>query len=175
MSVWAFGACVCGHPVLADDGYFECVSMADRAGEQWSTAGLQYDCHRSAPESSRRRWGNIISDGYILINVFVLSTLVISTKVDQYKELLFAVSTVNILTDAIHFCGVQSLCRPVSVPVSVSCSNVLLFRTAPALSPLDTTSSPGRGDATLVFSHLPRMFLYILLKVMIFLFFMPCK
>ncbi len=43
---------------------------------------------------------------------------------------------------------VQSRFRPVNVPVSVSCSNVLLFRTAPVLWHLDTTSSPGRGDGT---------------------------
>lgn len=44
---------------------------------------------------------------------------------------------------------VQSRFRPANVPVSVSCSNVLLFRTAPVLWHLDTTSSPGRGDGTL--------------------------
>ncbi len=44
---------------------------------------------------------------------------------------------------------VQSRFRPANVPVSVSYSNVLLFRTAPVLWHLDTTSSPGRGDGTL--------------------------
>lgn len=71
VSVWAFGACVRGHPVLADDGYFECISLADRAGEQWSAAGLQYDCHWSAPESSRRRWENFISDSGISEITFI--------------------------------------------------------------------------------------------------------
>jgi len=92
------------------------------------------------------RWLYILNKCVCFVDYWFMQTV--------FEE-LFAVSTVNMLTDAIHFCGVQSPCRPVSVPVSVSCSNVLPFRTAPALSPLDTTSSPGRGDAALVFSHLP--------------------